>query len=219
MLRRRELLYRPGEFVHEIRLNGDFLMSSVVNDSELALARLGLAQCRTSEPDVLVGGLGLGCTALEALSTPGIRSLEIIELLEPVVEWHRRGILPMGRALLDDVRCKIIQGDFFEQVRSAGRDPDGPRWDAILIDIDHSPEDRLSEKSGSFYADEGLRNLSACLRPGGAFGLWSCDAPDDDFTNRLGIAFHEPKAHPCVFYHPMLDEEIINTIYVAGAPH
>ena len=69
-LRRRELLSEPGTIVTEVTLNHEFLMSSLYSDSERALARTALEMHRGDDLKVLVGGLGLGHTAHEALASP-----------------------------------------------------------------------------------------------------------------------------------------------------
>ena len=46
ILRRRAVLSMGGHVVWEVMLDGRLLMSSLVNDSERALARLGLDQIR-----------------------------------------------------------------------------------------------------------------------------------------------------------------------------
>ena len=70
ILRRRRIPMLENEVVHEIILNGEFLMSSLFHAVEEALADLGLAAVETSgggSLDVVVGGLGLGYTAAAAL--------------------------------------------------------------------------------------------------------------------------------------------------------
>ncbi len=70
----------------------------------------------------------------------------------------------------------------------AGSDPETPgrKFDVVLADIaDHSPAALLDAGNGSFYRPDGLRRLTAHLRPGGVFGLWSDDRPDAAFTERL----------------------------------
>ena len=59
--RRRELTLDTD--VYEIKLGEEFLMSSLFTASEVALARLGLADLGHAGLDVVVGGLGLGYTA------------------------------------------------------------------------------------------------------------------------------------------------------------
>ena len=53
--------------VLEIKLGEEFLMSSAFTASEVALARLALADVAAPAADVVIGGLGLGYTAAAAL--------------------------------------------------------------------------------------------------------------------------------------------------------
>ena len=66
ILRRRRTT--RGEEVFEVKLDGAFLMSSLVNTSEIALADLSLEARSGPVTSVLVGGLGLGYTAATVLS-------------------------------------------------------------------------------------------------------------------------------------------------------
>ena len=72
--------------VYEIKLGEEFLMSSLFTASEIALAQLGMSACKNGPVDVVVGGLGLGYTAQTALPHPSMRSLLVVEFLEPVLE-------------------------------------------------------------------------------------------------------------------------------------
>jgi hypothetical protein len=51
------------------------LMSSLFTASEIALARLGLAELSGADLDVVVGGLGLGYTAKAVLEREAVKSL------------------------------------------------------------------------------------------------------------------------------------------------
>jgi spermidine synthase len=215
--RRREL--KLGVDVFEIKLGDESLMSSLFTASEIALARLGLAGVGDDGPlDVVVGGLGLGYTAHAVLENLHVRSLIVVEALEPVIEWHEKGLLPLGRALTGDPRCRLLHGDFFALAASeAGFDPDAPgrRFDAILVDIDHSPDVLLDARSASFYQPDGLRRLAAHLRSEGVFGLWSDALPDDAFTARLGSVFAHARAEPVTFHNPLQDRPFTQTVYLA----
>ena len=57
-----------GAEVFEVKLDDRFLMSSLVNTAEIALARLALAHLEHQELHVVVRGLGLGYTARAALA-------------------------------------------------------------------------------------------------------------------------------------------------------
>src|ERR1700735_428310 len=137
-LRRRRHL-ASGVDIFEIKLGDDFLMSSAFTVAEIELARLGLAALARTGLDVVVGGLGLGYTAQAVLQNPGVRSLIVVDALAEVIEWHQQGLIPLGRQLTGDPRCRLVHGDFFAMSHSAdGFDPDKPRrrFDAVLVDID-----------------------------------------------------------------------------------
>ena len=216
-LRRRMELVLKRE-VYEIKLDDEFLMSSLFTASEEALGRLGVAACAGKALDVLVGGLGLGYTARAVLEHDNVATLGVVEMLVPVIDWHQRGLLPLGPTLVADSRCRFLQGDFFELAASAsGFDEDHPsrRYDAILLDIDHSPEALLDERSSSFYRPEGLRSLARHLKPRGLFALWSNDAPDPAFTDRLASVFAEAWAEPVTFDNPLQGRPFTQTVYLA----
>jgi spermidine synthase len=214
--RRRELSLNVDVF--EIKLDDEYLMSSLFTASELALARLGIAACPDRRLDVVVGGLGLGYTARAVLEHDAVASLVVVELLAPVIDWHQSALLPLGAELTADSRCRLVEGDFFALARGAeGFDPAQPARpvDAILVDIDHSPEALLDARSTSFYQPAGLAALARHLRPGGVFGLWSNETPDHAFTERLASVFAEAWAEPVTFHNPLQDRPYTQTVYLA----
>lgn len=216
-LRRRRIL-SLGREIHEVKLGDAFLMSSLFHLVEEELARLGLRELEAGEWDVVVGGLGLGYTARAALEDPGVHSLLVVEALEPVIEWHRSGLVPLGPRLTADRRCRFVHGDFFALADSEnGFDFDRPgrRFHAVLLDIDHSPSDLLHARHGAFYGAAGLRALAAHLHPGGIFALWSDDPPDEDFMHALDAAFVSSRAHIVTFPNPLTEGESASTVYVA----
>ncbi|MDP2331024.1 MAG: spermidine synthase [Reyranella sp.] len=201
--------------VYEIKLDDEFLMSSLFTVAEIALARLGLAGSPGKDIDVIVGGLGLGYTAQAVLEHP-VRSLAVIEALAPVIRWHEQGLLPLGARLTADPRCRLVRGDFFAIMKSALSGDDDRRVHAILVDIDHSPRKVLHPDHVSFYEVEGLCKLATHLRPGGVFGLWSDDPPDAEFVARLATVFAKVDAHVVAFHNPLQDRDAANTVYVAS---
>src|ERR1700716_292660 len=123
-LRRRR---RPSSDVdiYEIKLGDEFLMSSQFTVAEIELARLGLAALSREKLDVVVGGLGLGYTAQAVLENSAVRSLIVVDALAEVIEWHQQGLLPLGKSLTDDPRCRFVPGDFFAMADAAdGLHPD-----------------------------------------------------------------------------------------------
>lgn len=226
ILRRRTLPSLEDIEVYEIILGDAFLMTSLFTAVEEALSKLGLAAATEAFPvdgklDVVVGGLGLGYTARAALDHPGTGSLIVVDYLEPVIEWHQQGLVPLGRGLSDDPRCRFVHGDFFE-LALAGRgeacfDPDaaGRRYHAVLLDIDHSPTNLLHERHGGFYQADGLRKLAAKIHPGGVFALWSDDPPADEFMTALNEVFVSCESHVVTFHNPHQDRTSASTVYVA----
>jgi spermidine synthase len=207
-----------GVDVFEIKLGDEHLMSSLFTASEIALARLGLAELLGTGLDVVVGGLGLGYTAQAVLEHESVKSLVVVEALDAVIGWHETGLLPLGPQLTDDSRCRFVCGDFFTMAGSAeGLDPvtPGRQFDAILVDIDHSPDFLLNPSNAAFYEAAGLRCLSAHLRPSGVFGLWSNEAPDAKFTARLADVFTHARSVPVTFHNPLQDRDFTQTVYLA----
>ncbi|WP_158847871.1 spermine/spermidine synthase domain-containing protein [Saccharothrix deserti] len=206
--------------VHEIKLNDEFLMSSLFTVSEVEMAHLALADM-PAPLDVVVGGLGLGYTARTVLENPNVRSMLVIDALGEVIEWHRQGLLPGGQALAADPRCRLLHGDFFALSRSAeGLDPDEPgrRFHAIIVDIDHSPRHLLHPDNADFYQAEGLRRLADRLHTGGVFALWSNEPPDDEYTAALADHFAQARAEVVRFHNALQQRDATSTVYLAKAP-
>ncbi|MET7751654.1 spermidine synthase [Micromonospora sp. NPDC005367] len=203
--------------VYEVKLDDEFLMSSLFPVAEIELARLGLAPLVGGELEVVVGGLGLGYTARTALADDRVRSLIVVEAIEDVIDWHRRGLLPFAAGLADDPRTRLVRDDFFAAVEGDGFDPDRPerRFHAVLLDIDHSPRHVLHPRNAAFYTPAGLRRLAARLHPGGVFALWSDDPPDPAFEEALTEVFATAQAHVVPFPNPLTGGESSNTVYVA----
>ncbi|GAA4921674.1 hypothetical protein LX16_4898 [Stackebrandtia albiflava] len=205
--------------VYEVKLGDEFLMSSLFTAAEIALTELGLAELSGDGLDVVVGGLGLGYTARAVLDDPRVTRLTVVEALAPVIDWHRRELLPDAIRLTRDERCRFVHGDFFALART-GFDPAAPdhRYDAVLLDIDHSPRHLLDPANGDFYTVQGLERLRDRLRAGGVFALWSNDPPDSDFLATLDAVFDSVRAEVVTFPNPLQDRDATNTVYLATTP-
>ncbi|MDI1460775.1 spermidine synthase [Catellatospora sp. KI3] len=209
--------------VYEVKLDDDFLMSSLFTVAEVEVARLALAELSPADfgaeaLDVAVGGLGLGFTALTVLEDDRVGSLLVVDALADVIEWHEQGLIPAGATLTADPRCRLVTGDFFALTAGAdGLDPQSPGrlFHAIVVDIDHSPSHLLHPSHADFYQPAGLRRLAERLHPGGVFTLWSNDPPEDDFTARLAEVFTEVRADVIAFANPLQDRDSTNTVYLA----
>jgi len=207
-----------GADIHEIKLNDEFLMSSLFTVAEVELANLALAELPRESLQVVVGGLGLGYTAQTVLEHPNVGSLLVVDALNEVIEWHQQGLIPAGKELAADERCRLVHGDFFAMLRSGdGFDPAAPGriFDAIIVDIDHSPRHLLHPSNADFYEPEGLQRLAGLLSPGGVFALWSNDPPDEEFTATLAAVFTGVRAEVVSFPNPLQDRDSTNTVYLA----
>ena len=201
--------------IYEVKLGEEYLMSSVFTEAERQLAKLGLAQLK-GDVDVVVGGLGLGYTAAEVLRNKSVRTLLVIDLFQAVIDWHREGLVPLGSELAGDPRCGLRQGDFFELARIGfdARVP-GRKFDAVLLDIDHSPEHFLDARNASFYTADGLASIRGQLKPGGVFALWSNDPASEPFAAHLQAVFGSASADDIEFPNPYTGSRSVNSVYVA----
>ena len=225
ILRRRKIPMLENEIVYEIILNREFLMSSLIHAVEDALADLGLAAVVAPDGemlDVVVGGLGLGYTAAAALKNDTVRTLFIIDFLEPVIRWHQKGLAPLGARLAGDPRNHFIAGDFFAMAADPQRgfDPANPgrKFHALLLDIDHTPQHWLNPRHAALYTVKGLHTLGQQLHPGGVFAMWSDEAPDRSFCARLEEVFTSVQAHIVTFPNPIRGGESSGTVYIAVSP-
>ena len=210
MLRRR-VEPTTGLDVFEVRLGDEYLMSSLFVVAEEELAHLGLAACVGDHLDVVVGGLGLGYTALAALADARVVRLDVIETMDAVIGWHSRKLLPASAALVDDPRTSLVKADFFAVMRAAPTE----QWDAILLDVDHSTEHQLDPSHADLYTVDGLLSLSRHLKPGGVFALWSDDPPLPSFMAALGAVFASTAAHVVSFDNVLTGGVSTNSVYVA----
>ena len=211
MLRRRIPVSMPGTWVYEVKLDNRHLMSSLVHESEDELARLAMQRLEGRGWRVLVGGLGLGHTVAAVLAWEQVAAVDVVEYLSEVIDWHRRDLVPLAAALRDDERCRIVQGDCFEWIRKGT----GGTYDAVLIDVDDSPEHLLSARHGSFYTAAGLADTRRSLRPGGVLAIWTAGSVLPHFQDRMQRVFGDVDAEAVHFYNPLHSLEDVNTIYLA----
>jgi spermidine synthase len=217
-LRRRRIPALGDRDIFEVKLGDEFLMSSMFVDAEVALADLGLEMTDGDSLDVVVGGLGLGYTAEAALNHERVNELLVVDALDTVIHWHQQEKVPLGKVLNADPRCRYVLGSFFDfAVSDTGFDPDSPGrlFDAILLDIDHSPRALLNESNASFYTTDSLGKMARFLRSDGVFAMWSNDPPDEPFMDTLRELFTDVDARVVSFFNPFQNRESTNTVYLA----
>ena len=220
-LRRRSEPRLNNKVIYEVKLGDEFLMSSLFVEAEEQLSILGLAQLNVNghdeELNVIVGGLGLGYTALTALNYANVSRLRTIDVMQPVISWHQQGILPVGDVLSSHPRSELVHANFFAVATDDknGFLDDEP-VDAVLLDIDHSPQHWLNQANASFYTQGSLSVVAHKIKAGGVFCLWSNDRPDDSFVELLNQVFVSTQAHVVRFDNPYSGGESINTVYVSS---
>lgn len=207
ILRRRELLSKPGTMVTEVTLDHEFLMSSYLTESERQLTQIGLARLSGGETPsevtrVLVGGLGLGYTAAEALKDDSVTHVEVVEFLPQVIGWTRDGLIPLAETLNAESRLKITHGDIYARLASS---PES-KFDLIAIDVDHSPEDVLGDQSHGFYTVAGLQRASQHLHPDGILGVWSYDDNTPLLANMRQV-FDDVSVEQVTVWNDLINEE------------
>ena len=168
-------------------------------------ARPGAA--RGTALDVVVGGLGLGYTArARAPDDPRVRSLRRGRgARAEVIDWHERGLLPLSAPADRRPAVPARRGRLLRAGRRTGLRSRGPRtrFDAVLVDIDHSPRHVLHPRHAAFYTPAGLRQRRRAPAPGGVFALWSDDPPDDDFGDALAEVFATGRGQVVDFPNPL----------------
>ncbi len=169
-------------FIDELIVNGAFAMDSAETSSERALGRMAKDADR-----VLLGGLGLGYTADEVL-TSSVRRLDIVELEAPLIEWARLGKTEVLHLVASDPRVRFHAGDIADVLNSRTRaepvevpgdlstsssqaNPTGP-WDAILLDVDNGPDFLIHSQNSVLYTAPLLAATYQQLTPGGLLAIW-----------------------------------------------
>jgi spermidine synthase len=168
--------------IDELIVNGAFAMDSAETSSERALGRMAEGANR-----VLLGGLGLGYTADEVL-TSSVRLLDIVELEAPLIDWARLGKTEVLHRVASDPRVRLHAGDIADvlddrtraepiempgglSTSSSEANPTGP-WDAILLDVDNGPDFLIHSQNSALYTGPLLAATYQQLAPGGLLAIW-----------------------------------------------
>lgn len=158
-----------------LKYNGNELMSTALTFSEQQLADIGCQNLlvgkasRPVHPKILIGGLGLGFTlkrTLELVGKPA--TVEVAELMPPLIEWNRTHLVEFNGPLLEDPRTVIIQGDLFDIISK--KKPGS--YDALLIDIDNTPDDLITSGNARLYSPGFLEKLRQVITPQGCIAYW-----------------------------------------------
>jgi spermidine synthase len=176
-----ELVLYRHDGAYLIRADGVELMSTRRHRSEDRLAEVACAGLdAVAGARVLIGGLGLGFTlraALRALAPDA--EVVVSELVPEVIAWNTDPALDISVEALRDPRVRVLQEDVADVLR---RHP--ATFDAIMLDTDNGPDGMLLAESARLYADRGVADTIAALRPGGTIAYWSA-GEDPGFVRAL----------------------------------
>jgi len=177
--------------VHELRVNGVFVMDTLETGSEKALAEAALAHVERPRA-VLVGGLGLGFTAHEVLADKRVERVVVVEIEDDLVRWMRDGTVRHGPAYLADDRLTVVTADLAAVMAEAKPGS----YDLVLVDVDNGPGQLVREGNQDVYQPEFLRQVRDALRAGGAVAFWSAaestplqEALEQVFQNATAIPY------------------------------
>lgn len=183
------LMRRGNDF--SILFGRNELMSSRLRGSEEALATLACQRLRMQNPQMLIGGLGMGFTLGAALAAlPMSAAIIVAELVPRVVTWANGPLAHLFGDNLTDRRVSVEVRDVHEVIANASA-----RFHAILLDVDNGPDGFIHAANDRLYDNHGLRAASVALKPGGVLAIWSA-YPDKTFAGRLqraGFAVDEIK--------------------------
>jgi len=120
-------------------------------------------------------------------------------------------VIPLAGELRRDQRFSLRRGDVYQIL---GGPPPERRYDLILIDVDHAPEEHLDDLNRSFYTESALRDAREHLAPDGILGVWSY-AESPTFAALLGRVFREVRVDRLRYTNPALEEEEVNWLFLA----
>ncbi len=179
----------PVGIHYELRINGIYVMATYCQESESELAWCALDLLKPSTTsrgiEVLVGGLGMGITAREALNSASVSEVVVVEIEPKVVEWCRRYFGRFNGNALDDARTHVVTDDMARYVARCDR-----AFDAILLDMDNGPHQPILQRNQDLYGDSGLHRWHSLLRPGGVLSVWAAK-PDTEFVASLEKIFEQ----------------------------
>jgi spermidine synthase len=200
------VLRRVGDHL-EVVSNGVFLMDTRDGRSERLLVRTAL-DAHPRPRRLLVGGLGVGFSLVEAVGVPELTAIDVVEIEPDLVAWHASHLRQITGAALADPRVRVVVADLRDHL--AAVDEDGAdRYDVVCLDVDNGPGWTVFEGNAELYAPAGLEVAMDAIAPGGVLAVWSAHASqpfearlrdrlDDVRTETVDV--HPERAEPDVVY-------------------
>ena len=181
---------------HYLRLDGNTLMATTATGSEERMAELACGEGQGPAQRVLIGGLGLGFTLRRVLElVTADAQVFVAEVMPCIVDWNRAYLGSVNGQLLDDPRVHVQVQDVHKRISGAHKKP----FDAILLDVDNSPDALVQRKNHRLYSRKGLGRIRDALRPGGRVVFWSAHR-DKAFAQSLEEVFPIVEVVPAKAY-------------------
>ena len=182
-------LRKRGERDFLITVGGQVLMNSMANRSEVALGQLACGHLKHStQPRVLVGGLGMGFTLKAVLDTlPATGRVAVAELNPVVLAWCRGPLAALTNNATADARVDVEIGDVAQLIQRYAKDDTLEKFDTIILDLYTGPYVRSHKRDDPLYGSIAINTTRAALKPGGVFAVWGEDY-DAGFAKRLAAA-------------------------------
>lgn len=164
---RGELVLRQNEGHFEVISNGVFLMDTRCGESERLLVRAAL-DAVPAGTRLLLGGLGVGFSLVEALRSATLTEIVVVEVEPLIASWHSTYLAPFSQRALHDPRVRLIIADLVTWLAASTEE-----FDAVCVDIDNGPQWTVTDHNMRLYDDGGTQLLRSRLAPGGVLGVWS----------------------------------------------
>ncbi|MCK5825409.1 MAG: spermidine synthase [Desulfuromusa sp.] len=169
-----------GDFL--ITLGSQVLMNSKAQRSEIALGILG---CKGLEkhlqPQVLVGGLGMGITLRAVLDQlPETAGVVVAELNPIIHQWCLGPLAELTRGAAADPRVEIKISDVAKLIKTSAKN----QFDAIILDLYRGPGPQTDRLKDPLYGTRAIAHTFSALKPGGTLAVWG-ENPDSGFEGRL----------------------------------
>lgn len=87
---------------------------------------------------------------------------------------------------------RVSIGDVFDRINAG-------RFDAILLDVDNSPDPLVQKENARLYTRRGMEQVKGALNPGGRVVYWSANR-DKAFARELGRVFSYVASIPAKAY-------------------
>jgi spermidine synthase len=179
-----QLVLQQHDEEYFLKVDGVQLMSTTANLSEQTMAELACA-ILPKRPRILIGGLGFGFTLRRVLEIcPQDATVVVAELLPEIAAWNREFLYQVNGHCLDDKRVVLRMGDVNDALHVDAKD----RYDAILMDVDNSPDPLVQHSNARLYNRSGIAKVQAALQPKGRVVYWSANQ-DKAFARLLQKAF------------------------------